>query len=280
MQKTILVIGATGMLGKPVAIRLKESSFRVRILSRNKDKARSLFDESFEIAEGEVTDIKSLETSLDGCYGVYINLSGDIEQSGTKNVAITASKKGLERISYISGTSVCEENIWFPLIKQKFLAEKSIRESGVPYSIFCPTWFMEVIPNFVKESRAFVFGKQPNPYHLIAAEDYARMVAASYGTTEAINKRFIIHGQESILLHDAVKQYCSDLYPKIKKVSTLPYWLGKIIATIKGSEQMKFGIEFSAYFEKVGERGDPTESNRILGAPKISLKEWIERRKA
>jgi hypothetical protein len=38
-----------------------------------------------------------------------------------------------------------------------------------------------------------VFGKQPNPYHLIAAEDYARMVAASYGLEEVINRGVVIN---------------------------------------------------------------------------------------
>jgi uncharacterized protein YbjT (DUF2867 family) len=92
-----------------------------------------------------------------------------------------AAKLKLQRITYISGTSVAEENTWVPLIKRKFLAEKAIRNSGVAYCIFCPTWFMEVLPKYIRGNRAFVFGKQPNPYHLIAADDYARMVAASYG---------------------------------------------------------------------------------------------------
>jgi hypothetical protein len=53
---------------------------------------------------------------------------------------------------------------------------------------------MEVLPKFVRGNRAFVFGKQPNPYHLVAADDYVRMVAASYELKKANNKRFIIHG--------------------------------------------------------------------------------------
>ncbi|MDP8241389.1 MAG: NAD(P)H-binding protein [Candidatus Hatepunaea meridiana] len=279
MEKTVLVIGATGMLGKPVAMHLKESGFQVRVLARNKDKARKMLDSYFEIVEGEVTNIESLETALDGCFGVHINLSGDIEQPGAQNIASAASGKGLQRITYISGTSVCEENTWFPLIKHKLLAEKSIHESGVPYTVFRPTWFMEVIPNFVKETRAFVFGKQSNPYHLIAADDYARMVAASYSLDEAANKTFFIHGGESILLGDAVERYCSALHPDIKKISTLPYWLVNIISILKRNKEMKGAGKFSAYFEKVGERGDPTEANTLLSAPKTTFDDWLGQRK-
>ncbi|NQU06000.1 MAG: NmrA family NAD(P)-binding protein [Calditrichaeota bacterium] len=279
MSKTIMVIGATGMLGKPVAYHLKKAGFQIKILARDAARARNQFDSSFEVVEGVVDDVKVLEKLFEGCFGVHINLSGDIELKGGENVVTAAKNQGLERITYISGTSVCEEHTWFPLIKTKFQVENFIRESGVPFSIFRPTWFMEVIPNFVKETKAYVFGKQPNPYHLIAAEDYARMVAASYSTETAVGKSFYIHGPEGILMHDAVKQYCEVLRPDLKEISTLPFWIINIIATLKGNKAMKWAGKFSAYFEKVGERGDPSEANNLLGAPKITLNEWIQKRK-
>ena len=279
MRTIILVIGATGLLGEPVAIYLKQSGYIVRLMVRDIEKAVKRFGDDFEIVKGNINDIESLEKALDSCFGVHINLSGEIEQLGVENVSSVAPKLKLQRITYISGTSVAEENTWFPLIKRKFLAEKAIRGSGVPYSIFCPTWFMENLPKFVRGSRAFVFGKQPNPYHLIAADDYARMVATSYGLEEAINKRFIIHGPEGILFHKAVKRYCNVFHPEIKKVATMPYWLATIIASIRGSKEMKFASDFMAAFEKIGEKGDPSEANNILGTPKIKLEDWLKQKK-
>ena len=279
MRTTILVIGATGLLGEPVAIHLKQNGYIVRLMVRDIEKAAKRFGDDFEIVKGNINDVESLEKALDSCFGVHINLSGEIEQLGVENVSSVAPKLKLQRITYISGTSVAEENTWFPLIKRKFLAEKAIRGSGVPYSIFCPTWFMENLPKFVRGSRAFVFGKQPNPYHLIAADDYARMVATSYGLEEAINKRFIIHGPEGIIFHEAVKRYCNIFHPEIKKVATMPYWLATIIASIRGSKEMKFASDFMAAFEKIGEKGDPSEANNILGTPKIKLEDWLKQKK-
>ena len=34
-----------------------------------------------------------------------------------------------------------------------------------------------------------------------------------------------------------------------------------------------------AYFDKVGEIGDPTEANRLFGAPSTTLEEWCEMQK-
>lgn len=279
MEKRILVIGATGLLGEPVAIHLKQSSFNVRLMVRDIETAWKRFGDDFEIVKGDMNDTRRLEKAMDGCFGVHINLSGESEQLGVENISSVASRVKLQRITYISGTSVAEESTWVPMIKRKFFAEKAIRDSGVGYSIFCPTWFMEVLPKYVRENRAFVFGKQPNPYHLIAADDYARMVAVSYRLEAAINKRFIIHGPEGVLFHEAVKQYCNVFHPEIKKVSTMPYWLAAVIAAIKGPKEMKAASDFMAAFEKIGEKGDPTEANSILGAPEIRLEDWLKENK-
>ena len=280
MGKRILVIGATGLLGKPVATHLNGSGFDVRLMVRNVEKAAGRFSDDFEIVKGDILDTESVKKAMDGCFGVHINLSGEIEQVGVENISSAAAPMKLQRITYISGTSVAEENIWVPVMKRKFFAEKAIRESGVPYSIFCPAWFMEILHKYVRGNRAYVFGKQPNPYHFIAADDYARMVTTSYELDEAINKRFIIHGPEGILFHEAVEQYCNALHPEIKKVSTMPYWLAAIISRVKRKKEIKIVSDFMAAFEKIGELGDPSEANKILGTPEIKLSDWLQQKKA
>lgn len=149
MHKIIVVIGGTGMLGQSVSRCLKEAGFQVRIMTRDRQKARKLFDDAFEIIAGDPIDPSSLEEALHGCYGVHISLPTEVEQPVAETVAKVAAKHGVERISYISGATVAEENRWFPVINRKFLAEKAIRGAGIPYTIFCPTWFMESLPMFV-----------------------------------------------------------------------------------------------------------------------------------
>lgn len=278
MEKTVLVIGATGMLGRPVARRLRKEGFQVRAMTRDSSKARGMFDGSFEIAVGDVRDRGVLEKLLNGCFGVHISFSGEFEQVGVENVASVASKKGVGRITYTSADNVSEENAWFPWCKQKLLAEKAIRESGLPYTTFCPTTSMESVAMFIQGNRAFIIGKHPKPYHFFAADDYARMVSASYRLEETVNKRFFVHGPEAILLHDAVKRYCSVLHPEMTRVSTMPYWLVNLMAAITRNKEMKFGSGILAFCEKTGEEGDPTEANRILGAPRIRLDRWLEQR--
>ena len=42
---------------------------------------------------------------------------------------------------------------------------------------------------------------------------------------------------------------------------------------------MKSVGDFMAAFEKIGERGDPSEANNILGGPRIKLTEWLEQQR-
>jgi uncharacterized protein YbjT (DUF2867 family) len=276
MKKTILVIGGTGLLGQPVARHLQEKGFHVRILSRNAEKARSLFSESFEIMEGSITDPASLKTALQGCDGVHISVSGADERPGTELISQLALDFDIGRITYISGATVREENRWFPLIDEKLKGEDAVRKSRVPYTIFCPTWFMDILPNFFRGGKGFTIGKLYHPYHFIAAEDFARMVTNAYLKEEAANKRFFIHGPESMLFMEALEQVRQALYPEVKRISNTPIWMGKLIARFSGNEPMKYAVDLMSYFEKVAEKGDPTEAYQILGMPEITLNQWLK----
>lgn len=100
MRNRILVIGATGLLGEPVANHLKRNGFTVRLLVRNTEKAIAQFGDDFEIVKGDLNDIKTIERAADGCLGVHMNLSGEIEQVGAERVSAVSAKLKLERITW------------------------------------------------------------------------------------------------------------------------------------------------------------------------------------
>ncbi|MBN1537346.1 MAG: NmrA family NAD(P)-binding protein [Anaerolineales bacterium] len=278
MQKTILVLGATGTLGRPVAYALNNAGFKVRIMTRDLKKALKIFNDSFEKIAGNPTDTTCLEEALNGCYGVHISLTPEIELQVVEAVIKVAKMRGVERITYISGASVAEETRWFPMINQKFLAEQALKESGIHYAIFCPTWIMDTLPMFVNQGQASILGKQPHPYHWVAAEDVGRMVTSIYELEEASKKRIIVHGPELISAHEALKRYCTAFHPEIKKISSTPFWLVKLLATITNNQELKGAIEMMAYFEKYGEGSNLPQANGVP-APTTTLDMWIQKRK-
>jgi hypothetical protein len=237
-----------------------------------------MFDNSFEVFAGDPMDASCLREALGGCFGVHISLPTEVEQQVAETVAKVAPRHNMKRISYISGATVAEENRWFSMVNRKFMAEKAIRESGIPYSIFCPTWVMESLPLFVRQGQATVMGKQPHPYHWVATEDIARMVSQAYQCEEAANKRFVVHGSEAIQIQEALRRYCAVFHPEIKEVSTMPFWLVKLLATLTRSRELKGAGEMMSYFEKVGEGKNLPQAHSIVDAPTITLDMWLDKR--
>jgi uncharacterized protein YbjT (DUF2867 family) len=280
VDKTILVVGATGMLGEPVARRLQADGYRVRVLARAPEKARARFGAGFEVVAGDVEDLASLDRALGGCQGVHVNLPGfpPLEVNGTANVARCAARVGVSRLTYLSGASVCEKNAWFPLVRAKLDAEAAIRAAGVHYTIFQPTWLMESLKRFVPGGWAGVIGRAPLPYHWVAAADYARMVSRAYDTPAAVNKVFPVFGPEAYTMREALTRYCAIAYPNLR-VRTVPFWLTWAIAILGRQTELRAALPILRYCEKVGEEEDPAEANALLGAPTTTLEEWSREQK-
>lgn len=276
MAQRVLVIGATGLLGEPVARGLQAAGFGVRVMSRDAGRARAKFPEPFEVVAGDALKVADVEKALTGCDAVHVSIDHDREEECTAQVVEAARVQGLQRITYISGTTVCEENRWFPLVDRKLKSEEAIRGSTLDYTIFRPGWFMEMLARFVRDSRVIVFGKPRRRWHFVALQDFARMVVEGYRSPKAVNKRFYVHGPQALTVLEALQSYCRALHPQIKNFRGTPYWLLRLIARLSGNAEMRIGIDMVAYLERVGERGDASEANAILGAPQVTLDQWLQ----
>ena len=111
MQK-ILFIGASGMLGKPVALELLRASFQLSLLGRDVEKLQKLFP-NIPVFKGDVFDPASLEAAMKGHEVVYLNLSvaqsskksdKQPEREGIANIIAAAKKNRYKthRLSFIA----------------------------------------------------------------------------------------------------------------------------------------------------------------------------------
>jgi len=279
MIQTILVLGATGMLGEPVARQLKASGYQVRVLSRSAERARARFGDAYEIAAGDVDDVASLEAALQGCQAAHISLHGlfdpDLERRGSQNLLQAATKNDLERITYLSGASVCEENCWYEGTRVRYQAEQVIQSSRVPYTIFRAHFFMETLHNLIRGKMALEIGKHPHPYFWVAAADYARMVANAYAKPEAANKILYVCGPEDLTMHQALQIFRAIAHPETRPVF-LPIWAASVIAFLGRRKELKDALPFFRYCERVKIilSGSPEEANTLLGAPTTTLEAW------
>lgn len=275
MSERILVLGATGILGHPVARCLLEEGHRVRVLVRSVGRARQLFGDRVEIVEGSALRKDSIQAALAGCRAVHVNLTQEAELTAMRHIVDLAPGSGLQRVTYVSATTACEENRWFEVVDVKMRTEEVLRSSGIGYIVFCPTWVMETLSNFVRGSRVTVIvGRNPPKLHFFAGADFGRMVAASYRDDRALGKRLFVHGPEDVTLEEALVRFGRACHPGLE-VMRMKLWQARLVARLPGREKLRYVTRLIAYFDKVGELGDPTEANALLGAPSITLEEWF-----
>lgn len=283
MGKNILVIGGTGMLGTPVAKRLKEEGFNVRILARSVEKAASILGEGYEFIKGDYEDADSLRTAMSNCDGVHISIKGgpseaDFDRAdhlGVKRIANTAKATGVKHVTLTSAYAVSDEKADTPESKSKVKGEAALKACGVNYTIFRCSWFMESIPLFVQGNSISLIGDQKHPLHWIAAEDYARMVSKNYLLDENINRDLYIFGPEAYTMRQAMEIYIS-LAARHLKVSPISTRMLSTLGTLTFNSEWKSMATLMKHYEKYGEDGSPEEANRLLGAPQLTLQKWCE----
>jgi uncharacterized protein YbjT (DUF2867 family) len=281
----VLVVGATGMLGEPVARRLHQDGHQVRLLVRDEAAARARFGAEFEYVEGSVTEPAKVDAAVAGNEAVHISLGAGshadleaVEAQGTASIADAAAKHGLRRITYISGSLIgVDYGEKIPEHRAKEAAENALRASGVPFTIFRPTYFMDNFPRHVRGTTATVMGKQAHPLHPVAAEDLAAMVAKALVTAEAENQALYVHGPESMLMIDGLRTYCEIVKPGTKVRST-PLPMMKVINRLFMKGELTGPLQIMGLMDKLGERGDPGPANALLGAPSTTVRAWCEAR--
>ena len=180
MTETVLVIGGTGELGAPVTRQLRDDGYRVRVLARRLPAAHDR-DADLEYVQGDLAYTDALRSALTGCAAVHVSVRGGpsaesfdrVEHRGPARVAEFAGLAGAGRLSYVSHM-LAAPDAGAPALRAKFHAQQAIAASAVPSAIFRPTYFMETLPRQVRGSRGVVLGRQPHPFHMLAAADFAR----------------------------------------------------------------------------------------------------------
>lgn len=292
MIERVLVVGATGMLGKPVAQALRRHGSVVRALVRDTEKAQRLLGSGYEFVRGDVTNEASLRRALDGCQAVHISLSGGmdpknidaIEYHGTANIASAAAAVGVAHLTYLSGGHTSDSPIanspQLPMTSiAKSRAEDAIRRSGVPYTFFRSTMYMETLPQFVRGHRAMIFGAAPHPFSWIAADEYAEFVVRALGNDLVKGKALYVKGPQALTMDQALTLYRDHVAPSLT-LTHIPLWSLNMLAAMSFNSTLQEMAKSMTLFGTHPEPGDSSECDRLLGPLTITLEQWCDARSA
>jgi NAD(P)H dehydrogenase (quinone) len=149
----ILVTGATGHLGSAVIETLLKRipSNNISIITRKEEKRAEFEAKGFNAFIGSYDDVTSLEKAMNGVDTVLLISSGDQgdRMQEHKNVVDAVRKMGVKNIAYTSRSLHDRNTLANKLMIEHFETEDYIKASGLKYTFFRNTLYMDVIPQFI-----------------------------------------------------------------------------------------------------------------------------------
>ena len=257
-QKRVLVAGATGYVGKYVVKAFKQAGYRVRVLSRSRERlfeagpftAPALTDADFdEVFIGEVTRPETLDGMLDDIDILFSSIGISRQRDGltfeqvdyqcNKNLIDLCQDSSVQQFVYVSMQGA--ENIMQLAITQAHeRVVDELKASGLDYRVIRPCGFfsdMGVLYDMAKKGRSFLVGKGENLMNPIHGADIARVCVESLSSPE----REIEAGGPDIMTQRQAAALAFEVVGKPVKISVIPMWLARGLARFIALLSKQFG---------------------------------------
>ncbi len=279
--RRIAVIGATGMLGNPVTHQLVAAGFEVTALVRNPEKAVRLLPASVKQVQADLRDGQSLRRELAGQDALYLSLSVEqtekesefhAEGEGLRNALAAARENGVRRISYLSSIVMRYSTDWWVFaLKRRAVAD--IKATGIPYTIFYPSQFMETLDGrTMMGGRLLVVGKAQHPNWWIAAQDYGVQVANDFKNTHTGNREYVVQGPEPVMTDAAAERFVKTYTRQHVKVTRLPIGPFKLLQPL--APRFQYGYQIVTALNNYPEVFEAQKTWDELGKPVTKLEDY------
>ena len=185
----VLVAGATGRLGGPLADRLIDHGHRVRALTRNPGTAAAdrLRHHGADVVAGDLDDPPSLGRAAAGADAVFVlstphhGTGPDAETRQAIALADAAAAAGAGYLVYASAAGAGQPS-GVPMLDSKRRVEEHLATLPVPHAVIAPAYFMDNLA-YPWNMAVLWVGQWPiplppqRPVQLIPAGDVARFAA-------------------------------------------------------------------------------------------------------
>jgi uncharacterized protein YbjT (DUF2867 family) len=151
-QVTVLVVGATGSIGRLVVAEALRQGHGVRALVRNVGRAHALAQEA-QCVVGDLTQAQTLSAAVEGINAIVFAHGSDgggrataerVDYGGVRNVLRALSGRSA-RVALMTAIGVTNRQGAYNRATQihdwKRRGERLVRASGLPYTIVRPGWF-------------------------------------------------------------------------------------------------------------------------------------------
>jgi uncharacterized protein YbjT (DUF2867 family) len=264
----ILVVGATGTLGRQVARRALDEGYEVRCLVRSQRKAAFLKEWGAELVSGDLCAPDTLSQALEGVSAVIDAATAratdslsvrQVDWDGNVNLIKAAKAAGVQRFIFFSILDA-EKYPDVPLMNIKHCVEQYLAESGLNYTVLRLCGFMQgligqyAIPILENQSIWVMGNTAPTAY--MDTQDIAKFAVRAVSTADVEKKTFPVVGAKAWSADELI-QLCEKLSNRTAKITRVPLGLLRGVRRTTRFFQWTLNISDRLAFAEVVAAGNP-----------------------
>ena len=243
----ILLVGATGRLGKAVAERLLQDGIPFRAACRDVAKAQWLVERGVEVQSLDVQSGAGLAEAMTGVSKVISCIHGllgksrhsieQIDVHGQAALIDAAADAGVDRFVYISALGAAADHpseFW----KAKARTEQHLKASGLNYVILRPSAFMDLYAHdligaaVMRGKTVFLLGRGTTPRNMVAVADVADAAIKGLLRADLVDQTIEVGGWENPTEREIAALYATQSGKPLKLRTVPPLALKALAAVI------------------------------------------------
>ena len=268
----ILLVGATGTLGRQIAKQAIEEGHEVRCFVRNPRKASFLQEWGCELTKGNLLNSGDIDYALQDIEVVIDSATGRPEDSksiyetdwdGKLNLFNACESKKIKRVIFLS-ILLTEKFRNVPLMDVKYCTEKLLEKSNFDYTIFkCAAFMQGVISQFaipVLDSQAVWMSGTPTKIAYMNTQDMAKIIVSSINKPKSYKLSLPLVGPKA-WDSDEVISLCEKYSNKKAKIFRVSPFLIKVTQNVVSFFQDALNVSERLAFAEVTSSGVPLDAD-------------------
>jgi uncharacterized protein YbjT (DUF2867 family) len=269
---TLLIVGATGTLGRQVARRAIDEGYKVRCLVRSVKKAAFLKEWGAELVSGDLCYPQTLSNALEGVTAVIDAATSrptdslsikQVDWDGKVALIQAAVAAGVERFIFFSILDA-DKYPEVPLMEIKRCTEIFLAESGLNYTILQLAGFMQgLIGQYgipILESQPVWVTGESSPIAYMDTQDIAKFAIRALQVQETEKRTFPVVGTRGWSAEEIIN-LCERLSGKEARITRMPMNLLRAVRGIMRFFQWGWNVSDRLAFTEV------LASGKALNAP-------------
>lgn len=204
----ILVIGATGTIGRGVFEQLVDRGVAARGFVRDTDKALQVLGSRAEVVHGDLSEPETIEAALSSVEKVFlVSPHGPGQEEREGNAVEAAVRAGtVEHIVKVSGGDYLGPDSDVEPGFPHWNTERKIAESGIPYTFLRPNFFMQntlrLVAPRVASGGAFMLPLGDARISMADTRDIAAVGVAALTGKGHEGKKHVLTGPEALSFYE------------------------------------------------------------------------------